>query len=122
MKEIHPKYVKQVPGEPHKRWFEDDYFDLLVWENELGQIVEFQLYYDKLHIQRSIIWKKQFGYTHSKIDDGENKPGKYKATPILVDDGVFNSEAITERFKNQSKEIDRKVSTFVFNKLRDYNG
>jgi len=122
MKEIHPKYVKQVQGEPHKRWFEDDYFDLLVWENELGQIVEFQLCYDKLHNQRSLIWKKQFGYMHSKIDDGENNPGKYKATPILVDDGVFNSAAIAERFRNRSKEIDTKVSTFVLEKMRDYRG
>ena len=122
MKEIHPKYVKQVPGEPRRRWFEDDYFDLLVWENEFGQIVEFQLCYDKLHNQRALIWKAQIGFLHNKVDDGENNPGKYKSTPILVDDGVFDSETIAEKFKYKSKDIDTKVSTFVINKIRDYRG
>lgn len=122
MKEIHPKYVKQIAGEPHRRWFEDDYFDLLVWENELGQIVQFQLYYDKLHNQRSLTWKEQIGYLHNKVDDGENKPGRYKATPILVDCGVFDSNAISKKFKYKSKDIATTVSTFVFSKIRDYDG
>ena len=121
MIEILTKYVKQIPGEPYKRWFEDSYFDLLVWENESGQIVEFQLYYDKLHNQRSLTWKKQTGYMHSKVDDGENKPGKYKSTPILIDDGVFDFETIAEKFKNNSKYIDTKVSTFVISKLKKYH-
>lgn len=122
MKEILTKYVEQIPGEPHKRWFEDSYFDLLVWENETGQIVEFQLYYDKLHNQRSLIWKKQAGFMHSKVDDGENKPGKYKSTPILVEDGVFDIVTIPEKFKNKSRDIDTKVSTFVYNKIKKYHG
>jgi hypothetical protein len=122
MKEINPKYVNQIPGEPRRRWFEDNYFDLIVWENELGQIVEFQLCYDKLHNQRSLIWKEQIGYMHNKVDDGENKPGKYKATPILVDDGVFDFAAIAEKFKYKSKDIDTEVSAFVLNKIREYHG
>lgn len=122
MKEILPKYVKQIPGESRRRWFEDHYFDLLVWENELGQIVEFQLCYDKLHNQRSLLWKEQIGYMHNKVDDGENRPGKYKATPILVDDGAFDFVAIAEKFNFKSKDIDPKVSTFVFNKIIKYPG
>jgi hypothetical protein len=121
MKEILPKYVKQIPGEPRRRWFEDNYFDLIVWENELGQIAEFQLCYDKLHNQRSLIWKEQIGYMHNKVDDGENKPGRYKATPILIDDGVFDFVTIAEKFKYKSKDIDTKVSTFVFNKIKKYH-
>jgi len=25
------EYVRQVKGEPKRRWFSDDYFDLIVW-------------------------------------------------------------------------------------------
>jgi hypothetical protein len=121
MKEIRPKYIKQILGEPRKRWFEDNYFDLLVWQNELGQIVEFQLCYDKHHNQRSLIWNEQIGYVHNKVDDGENKPGKYKASPILVDDVVFDFETIAEKFRNKSRDIDTKVSSFVFNKIKKYH-
>ena len=120
MKEILPKYVKQVSGEPRRRWFEDSYFDLLVWQNERGQIVGFQLCYDKSYNQRSLIWKEQMGFLHTKVDDGENRPGKYKAAPILVDDGVFDSLSIAEKFKCKSQDIDKKVSTFVFNKIKEY--
>lgn len=122
MKEIHPKYINQVPGEPRRRWFEDNYFDLLVWENESGQIVEFQLFYDKFYNQRSLIWKDQSGYSHNKVDDGENKPGKYKASPILVNDGVFDFAKIAEKFRSRSQDIDTKVSSFVFNKIKEYHG
>lgn len=122
MKEILPKYVKQIPGEPRRRWFEDNYFDLLVWENEAGPIVAFQLSYDKRHNQRSLMWKEQIGYMHNKVDDGENKPGKYKATPILVEDGVLDFVKVAEKFKLNSKAIDTEVSTFVYNKILEYPG
>lgn len=121
MKEILPKYVKQIPGEPRRRWFEDNYFDLLVWQDELGQIIEFQLCYDKQYNQRSLIWNEQIGYVHNKVDDGENKPGKYKAAPILRDDEIFDFAKIAEKFKNQSRDIDTKLASFVLDKIKKYH-
>ncbi len=121
MKEILQKYIKQIPGEPHRRWFEDDYFDLLVWENEKGEIVGFQLCYDKVHNQHALTWKDDMGYTHNKVDDGENKPGKYKSAPILIADGIFDQETVAEKLKLKSKNIDARVSAFVYNKIKSYN-
>jgi len=78
MREINSEYVRQKKGEPHRRWFADEYFDLLVWEDETGEIVGFELSYDKNRDQRALTWEKQKGYHHFKVDDGESRPGKFK--------------------------------------------
>ncbi len=121
MREINPDYVKQVPSEPDRRWFEDDFFDLLIWENEVGEIVEFQLCYDKRHDQHALTWKKQSGYMHNKVDDGENNPGKYKASAMLIPDGIFDFETIAEKFKRNSKDMDSNVSLFVYGKIKEFS-
>ncbi len=120
MREINQNIVKQVPGEPLRRWFTDDFFDLIIWVNEIGEIVGFQLCYDKNFDQHAITWKKQTGYMHNKVDDGENKPGKYKSAAILIPDGTFDFKKIVEKFKCNCEEIDSKVTSFVYSKLNEY--
>ena len=36
------KDVRQIGDEPHRRWFTDEHFDLVIWEEE-AEIVGFQL-------------------------------------------------------------------------------
>jgi hypothetical protein len=38
-------YIKQHEGEPKRRWFEDEYFDLVIWVDEKDDIIEFELCY-----------------------------------------------------------------------------
>ena len=73
--------VRQIEGESKRRWFSDDYFDLIVWFDEQDEITGFQLCYDIHHVQRAVTWQKDSGFSHHKIDDGENRPGKAKASP-----------------------------------------
>ncbi|MBN2254975.1 MAG: hypothetical protein JW736_04670 [Deltaproteobacteria bacterium] len=120
MKEINQGIIEQIPGEPLRRWFVSDFFDLLVWENDVGEIVGFQMCYDKLHNQHALTWNKDKGYLHNKVDDGENKPGRYKSAPILIADGVFDILPIADRFKRESIDIDAKVSAFVCEKIENY--
>ena len=60
------------------------------------------------------------GRIHDKVDDGESRPGRFKASPILPADGIFQKDKIAERFRRNSKEIDKVVSSFVYNKLKAY--
>ena len=39
--------------EPHRRWFADEDFDLVVWTSAIGAIVAFELCYDKPRIERA---------------------------------------------------------------------
>lgn len=113
--------VKQYGGEPQRRWFVDDYFDLIVWLGEGKEIIGFQLCYDKLKNQHALTWHKHSGYIHNRVDDGEHKPGKYKATPVLVTDGRFEAEAVAEIFKRESKTMNKELARFIYQKLRKYS-
>jgi hypothetical protein len=118
LRELHN--VRQIEGEHWRRWFADRYFDLIVWITGDGEIAGFQLCYDKEADQRALTWKRPGSYTHTGIDDGENRPGRFKQTPILVADGVFDHATIAERFKQASLEIDPPIAEFVHARLQAY--
>jgi len=109
--------VRQIEGESKRRWFSDEYFDLIVWLDEKEDIVGFQLCYDIFKSQHALTWRKESGFTHHRVDDGESRPGKPKASPVLVPDGYFESKAIAEKFKHASTTIEARIATFIYEQL-----
>ena len=85
-----------------------------------GEIVGFQLRYDKQQDQRAVTWHYGSGFTHHRVDDGENRPGRHKLAPILVPDGVFQHEKVAEAFRRESIGIEEKVAAFVYEKLMEF--
>jgi len=96
--------------------------DLIVWLGDDGSILGFQLAYDKLHSEHALTWKRRSGFRHESVDDGEGRPGKYKATPILIADGVFAAPKVAQCFKDRAAGLDQRVADFVYAKLIDYPG
>ncbi len=112
--------VRQIPAEPRRRWFADDYFDLIVWLDKAGQILGFQLCYDLEGEERALTWRQRRGYSHQRVDSGDlQRP--FKASPILVADGALDQAAVLQRFQERSGEMDKKVARFVAGKIRDYH-
>jgi len=111
--------VRQIKDEGHRRWFTDDYFELILWYDDKDLIRGFQLCYDRFKMEKVLTWKRETGYTHDNVDDGEI-PGQHKKTPILIKDGIFNRDKIAERFKKESAELDIDISKFVYDKLLEY--
>jgi len=113
--------VKQIKGEPRRRWFSEEDFDLIVWLDRLNRIIGFQLCYDIPDDERALTWKKKVGYTHHRVDSGERNRGHaVKATPVLVSDGVFEHARIAECFKRHSILINKRIAKFVYNKIMQY--
>lgn len=112
--------IRQVPGEKRRRWFSSDDMDLTVWYDERNAITGFELCYDKGPRERSVRWRKDTGFLHERVDDGEGRPGRHKATPILVPDGLFAARSVAERFLAASREIEGEVASFVHRKLLEY--
>ena len=106
-------HVRQISGDLRRRWFFSDDFDLIVWFNEDGTLAGFELCYDKRQIQRSLVWRLTAGFTHMAVDDGENRPGKYKSTPILVPDGYFDAKRIHSAFAKESISLPKEVADYV---------
>ncbi len=115
------KNVKQNEGEPKRRWFIDEYFDLVVWLDEEDGVEGFQLCYDKSRNQHALTWHRESGYMHNRVDEGDDKPGKPKGIPILIADGNFAYEKVADMFKEESGNLDQKVATTVYDKILEYS-
>ena len=111
--------VRQFEDDDFRRWFMDEFFDLIVWYDERNRITGFQLCYDKDRRERALTWRSNRGYSHTGVDDGE-RPGSSKMSPILAADGVFDSASVAERFKKESERIDPAVVAFVYEKVTQY--
>lgn len=112
--------VRQIPGESPRRWFSDDFFDLIVWYSPRSDIEGFQLCYQKGRDEKALTWFKDAGFSHNRIDNGEGRPGHHKMTPILTPDGLFDKDSILGLFKKESTEIDFTIASFVCEKMMEY--
>jgi hypothetical protein len=111
--------ARQVAGEGFRRWFTDEYFDLIVWYGEDRRLVGFQLCYDKQDRERALTWTREHGFQHNRIDSGE-VPGHSKMTPIIIADGAFSRDPVAERFRRASAHIDPEIASFVFDTVKGF--
>jgi hypothetical protein len=118
--EIATDKVKQDKPGHVRRWFRNDYFDLFTWQSSEAEVVGFQLCYDIGHNERVLSWKKDIGFLHCKIDDGQ--PTAFvNMSPIFVSDGNFPSNIVMRRFIRESLQISEDIRFFVINKIAEYH-
>jgi hypothetical protein len=111
--------VRQEPG-LLRRWFTDEQMDLIVWYDEDGQLIGFQLCYDKLRDEHAFTWRPDVGAAHNRIDSGEVVPFVNR-TPILVADGEFPAAQVAADFAARSQGIDDDIRQLVLDKLHQAN-
>ncbi len=114
------KDLSQVPGEPFRRWFCDDNFELIVWYDDNRKVSGFQLCYRAGTAQKAFTWLAESGATHRAVDDGERTPGRYKMTPILVEDGVFEQDRVTAQFRKSAADLECGLVAFIIDKLENF--
>lgn len=103
-----------------KRWFQDSYFDLFVWQDKnTGHVVCFQLCYDRLGRERVLCWDKKRGFEHHIIDDGEESPHK-NMTPIFTQTSFFDYNRVIPHFRQASEKIAPTISFFILQRLAEY--
>lgn len=108
-------------SEAGRRWFADEYFELIVWVDEQSEIEAFRLCYDRFRVERVLSWTRRAGYRHERVDDGEQSPLKNR-TPVLTADGAFDAAGILRRFEPETSRLPRPIASFVIEKLRQYPG
>ncbi len=115
LKEVKP--IKQISGEPLRRWFASDVFDLTIWSSLNGHIIGFQLCYFEKATQKALTWRENSGFSHNLVEDGEERAFRPKMTPIIGLAQKFDPTLILPMFETESKDIDASVSRFVTEKL-----
>ena len=109
-----------------RRWFEDDYFDLIVWLDARPEIVRFQLCYDKRHDEHALTWQRHEGFTHARIDTGSasvwetRSPTLRQVTAATTIGDARLARALRDHFAERSTKIDPVVAHFVRDKLVEY--
>ncbi len=111
--------VRQDSAAGRRRWFQDDYFDLFVWQDAAGTPVAFQLCYARGANEGAISWRAGEGFTHARIDTGEHGP-LTRRTPILRADGIPPYFRIYNRFLSASHAWDSPLRAFMLERLRAY--
>ncbi len=112
------RHVRQVKGEGFRRWFRDPYFDLIVWYQNDGRLLGFQLCYDRQGRERAFTWWKDRRHQHGCVDEGE-VPGRPPMSPVIVtdDDADFPSHEVAERFLRESAHLDPEIALLVFESI-----
>jgi len=117
---IEIKNVHQKIGDSFRRWFSDNYFDLIIWYNDEKEIIGFQLCYDIKENEKAITYSDG-KFSHNRIDQGEDNPSKNR-TPILVADGIFDELKVLPKFEESAKNLENEIKEYVFRKITEYIG
>lgn len=112
--------VNQPESGRARRWFQSSDEDLIVWYAADGAIYGFQLCYDRNSDERALTWTPERGYSHDRIDSGEDRSFKHKASPVLLADGRFDASVMARRFLQISIALPAEIREFVSGKLMAY--
>jgi hypothetical protein len=112
--------LKEMQGgaDPGRRWFHDDYFDLILWYGEGRAIAEAQLCYDIGRNERVLTWTTGSRASHFGIDSGEESPLKNRS-PLLVPDGEIPFEELLRKFRERGAELDKDIRDLVERRLTE---
>jgi len=97
--------VRQIPGDPRRRWFTDESMDLYAWLDEKDEIAGFQLTYGKPFDEKALTWKRGGIVLHTRVEEGAS-PGKYPGSPLLMPDGAVDADHVLREFKDRAKDIE----------------
>lgn len=109
----------KVRGDYRRSWMADDYFDLIVWYEPSNAIHGFQLCYGKPEQERALTWLKKRGFSHARIDSGDEDP-EANRTPILLPGGSFPGQEVMREFRRRSAQLPKSLRNFVLSKLERF--
>jgi len=104
--------VQQIPGDYRRRLFSDQNSDLIVWLEGDESIHGFCFSYDLQAEARALTWIAGKGFSHDRIDLGEESPLANR-TPILIRDAAPPRGEIARRFQEIDGELPAGIRDFV---------
>ena len=111
--------IQQISGELPRRWFSDEFFDLIIWEKEPRNNNSFQLCYNKQSDEHALTWRMEHTMEHFRVDSGEPGPLK-NLSPMMIEDGIIYLNRLIRKFEEQSRKIEPQIRDFILCKLEEY--
>ena len=107
--------VRQEPGH-HRRWFEGDGLELIVWQDAHTAVDGFQL----CRAGQALTWRRGAGFVHTRVDEGDETPLK-NLTPVLVPDGPVPWAELTAQFRAASATLEAGLRELILARLAAKN-
>ena len=113
--------VDQRDPQRTKRWFQDEYFDLFVWQDRAGEPQRFQLCYDRdTRRERALEWQRGRGFQHLSVRQRYGGfPGRDQSGDMALD-GVMPYVALKDRFAAAARSLPPELARFIEEKLTEY--
>ena len=110
--------VKQEKGAAtHRRWFQDDGMDLIVWYGPKDNPEGYQICYrGEDQRERALTWRTGQGFSHARVDTGDTRPDK-NLTPILTKDGAVPWARVQAEFSERAGDLDPAIRNWVLETL-----
>ena len=109
--------IKQIEGEPRRRWFTDPMLDIYVWYDDDDNVIQFQLCYDKGPGEQALTWREGEGKVHHGVDDGESGVYRMKSTPVIVADTDYDPGKIITLVKKYGGKLEHDLYEFILSAL-----
>lgn len=105
-------------GDEPRRWFADEDFDLVVFEDAAGGIAGFHLCYDKQGAERALAWEKERGWRLYRVEGGEELPTENRS-PVLRPEFGRPPRDLGARFSAAGANLDPGLVRFILGKIRE---
>jgi hypothetical protein len=114
--------VRQRPEEGFRRWFLNEFFDIIVWyESSKGEPTGFQLCYNRNIDERAFTWQRGKQSSHY-VSSGSDEPRVPSiATAILHGDAGPVPEDVLSRLEADQGELDADLLDAILTRARDFN-
>jgi hypothetical protein len=113
--------VEQRDPQLTRRWFQDDYFDLYVWQDGAGELQRFQLCYERdTRRERALEWQRGRGFQHLAVQQRySGSPGRDQSGDMALD-GVLPYVALQARFTGAARSLPPELYRFIRDKIKAY--
>lgn len=116
------KTVRQRPDEGFRRWFLNDYFDLILWyESAQGALNGFQLCYSRHLRERAFTWYRNKRSSHFVSSGADQRGVPSVATAILHGDAGPVPEEVLQRLRREQGDLEDELLEKVVSAAREFN-
>jgi len=104
-----------------KRWFQDDFFDLFVWQDRAADVVRFQLCYERdTQRERALEWRRGRGFQHHQVRQRYDESRGAEQSGDMEVGGVLPYLLVRDKFENAAGGVPPALHRFIMEKLSEY--
>ncbi|TVR67412.1 MAG: hypothetical protein EA427_13820 [Spirochaetaceae bacterium] len=119
---VENKTVRQRPEEGFRRWFLNEYFDLIFWyESEDGPLTGFQLCYSRHVKERAFTWQRDKQSSHFVSAGSDERGVPWIATAVLHGDAGPVPDETLRRLRDEQGELEQDLLERVISAAEAYN-